>query len=409
VPAAAPRFVVNRLRRIDADKQRRRLPGAVPVSAFTRYPAAQDECLRLESEARRKVNPFTVGGPALFYQTGLDAARLHDWLLDHGVTPPDKPEAGHGVWLKWWDARHKRLSEQQRAAVWEALDKVRFFEVSERPRTAAYGVVGFLWKLGVQYGDDMESDCEGGTLRRLCRSRRQANRSLAVVEGELRAGERSGVEDWRNSYESRHGELEEDEEFVPWVYQLRRLSGPFASGTTGSVEDIPLAEIVEIPIEGELAGSGAYLVQRVALDPEGPRCTDNNGDPTDGQVPLALYPTRKQADRERDRLEGAVRRLVNPFAFPDPQEGLTVGDHFGLSSHTYSQFRREIRNLGLPLPDSDDRATVSASGLTLFRSAPWLAWWDKRVDAMSDEQREAIWDLLDLLRFHSVSQVRLED
>jgi hypothetical protein len=39
----------------------------------------------------------------------------------------------------------------------------------------------------------------------------------------------------------------------------------------------------------------------------------------------------------------------------------------------------------------------------------WLAWWDERVDAMTDAQREGLWGLLDRLRFHSVTEVNLED
>jgi hypothetical protein len=35
------------------------------------------------------------------------------------------------VWRKWWDRGQKRMSAYQRQKVWEALDRVRFFEVVE--------------------------------------------------------------------------------------------------------------------------------------------------------------------------------------------------------------------------------------------------------------------------------------
>jgi len=34
-------------------------------------------------------------------------------------------------WRDWWDQNRETMSEHQRELVWEALDKVRFFEIVE--------------------------------------------------------------------------------------------------------------------------------------------------------------------------------------------------------------------------------------------------------------------------------------
>lgn len=49
---------------------------------------AYAKCAALIADARRTLNPFHLGGPALFYQTSLPAFALHDFLLDADVTPP---------------------------------------------------------------------------------------------------------------------------------------------------------------------------------------------------------------------------------------------------------------------------------------------------------------------------------
>jgi hypothetical protein len=156
-------------------------------------------------------------------------------------------------------------------------------------------------------------------------------------------------------------------------------------------------------------GPTAYVLQRGALDPEGWFCTNNNGDRTEGQVPLALYATQAQAEAEAARREAAAQLGTNPFVFRSLLEGLYGGDDFGLSSHPYAGFRQAIQQLGLRLPDPRRKTTVSPSGHCEFRSAPWLAWWDKHVDAMSEAQRAGIWLLLDQIRFHSVTPVTVED
>jgi hypothetical protein len=122
------------------------LPGATRLESHADPADAQRACRAAEEEVRGRVNPFACGGPALHYQTSLDEGRLHDWLLDHGVEPPAPDEEGNRPWRAWWDAESPSLSPEQRSRVWEALDKVRFHRVVERPaRPTAFVVVRRDW------------------------------------------------------------------------------------------------------------------------------------------------------------------------------------------------------------------------------------------------------------------------
>jgi hypothetical protein len=82
-------------------------------------------------------NPFwTV--PTYEFDLGevssLEPPLFNDWLLDQGLTLP-KPTWDNQVstsdWYGWWEAGEEKMSAMQRAKVWEALDRVRFFEVAE--------------------------------------------------------------------------------------------------------------------------------------------------------------------------------------------------------------------------------------------------------------------------------------
>jgi hypothetical protein len=138
-------FVVQRLNWQRYDTGLARLPGSTRLRSFKRRANAERDRDQRERAARACVNPFTCGGPALHYQTSLDAGRLHDWLLDAGIEPP-AANGGKVDWAGWWQRTHEQLTEAQHDRVWEALDRVRFFEVVERPgRPLGYAVVRINW------------------------------------------------------------------------------------------------------------------------------------------------------------------------------------------------------------------------------------------------------------------------
>ena len=124
-------------------------PGeGTPVKLFADYAAAEAFARRKELEVRDGTNPFrfsAFGRPESGYPfrdngfegrlgsaTSMDEPVLRDWLLDAGLTPPPPATRKKPVdWAGWWDENVDEMSDLQRAKVWEALDKVRFFEVVE--------------------------------------------------------------------------------------------------------------------------------------------------------------------------------------------------------------------------------------------------------------------------------------
>jgi hypothetical protein len=104
--------------------------GWSPLKAFRDKVAAETHCLELENQRRTKENPF-ARGKSLEEWSHFDAPRFHDWLLDAGLEPPKKKKLAADDWREWWTKNAKKMSALQRAKVWEAVDKVRFYEVVE--------------------------------------------------------------------------------------------------------------------------------------------------------------------------------------------------------------------------------------------------------------------------------------
>jgi hypothetical protein len=144
-----------------------RIPGVVRLRTFLYEVDALGERDRLEEEARRNVNPFLCGGTHLRHQTRFDGDRLHDWLLDGGIQPPEDRD-----WVAWWPTVRDDLDEPQWRHVWHALDRLSFYEVVLRP---ASPVVYVLGQVGWRYNDQgFDPAPEGSKPMRAFRSRERA-------------------------------------------------------------------------------------------------------------------------------------------------------------------------------------------------------------------------------------------
>lgn len=103
--------------------------GGSPVRAFTDRDRAEEFCRAQEQAMRADANPFLYGDK-LEDLSSLEAAPFHDWLLDAGLTPWSKT-SNFKNYRAWWFQVRREMTDLQRARVWEALDKVRFFEIVE--------------------------------------------------------------------------------------------------------------------------------------------------------------------------------------------------------------------------------------------------------------------------------------
>src|SRR4051812_26429913 len=88
-------FVVQRLNWVRAEYRGQeyfmRLPGRTRLQSFPDAESAEALRQELEEKARARVNPFQCGNRGLSDKSSFDADRLHDWLLDAGIEPP-QPE-----------------------------------------------------------------------------------------------------------------------------------------------------------------------------------------------------------------------------------------------------------------------------------------------------------------------------
>jgi hypothetical protein len=185
----AVRFVVSQIDWArDEDSEggyARRTVRTTPVASFATFDEAEADRRRREEERRATENPFLLGGASLFYQTSLDGPRLHDWLMDAGIEPPAKVK-GHATWAEWWDKSSREWSAEQRAHAWAAMDKVRFFAVSEeRPDHKAYVIQELNWR----WEDEptLYADYEGGMMVRAFRSKAAAEKECARLNKERQA------------------------------------------------------------------------------------------------------------------------------------------------------------------------------------------------------------------------------
>jgi len=220
-----------------------RLPGRTRIQSFPDAGSAEALRQELEGKARAHVNPFRCGNVGLSDKTSFDADRLHDWLLDAGLEPPS-PQGEKRVrdWAGWW--QQSSLTAEQRGLVWKALDRLRFYEVVQRPkRPVVYVVVHVGWHYTDQ---DFIAEPEGGKPLRVFRDR-------AAAEEECEGGNDIARDIWQEN-------LEESNETLDLCERVERRSDPLGEPppidpkTWGEVspdrvKDVPFYEVVEVELE----------------------------------------------------------------------------------------------------------------------------------------------------------------
>ena len=116
-----------------------------PVKAFVDRGLADAHCRQLNREKRG--NPFRYlpegleggGGSFLDHYATRGEANFRAFLRTEGLTPPD-PEPSYPssdfddcarAWGDWWEQHFKEWDGGLVERLWEALDRVRFYEVVE--------------------------------------------------------------------------------------------------------------------------------------------------------------------------------------------------------------------------------------------------------------------------------------
>lgn len=381
VPGPGPAFV--------------RLPGATPLAGFDTPDAAYFDWGRRELTVRRRVNPFRCGA-GLAAVTTLPAFALRDWLLDAGVRPPKSDSFARTRWAEWWDAAAAELSPDQRAKAWEALDRLRFYDVVPSPEASVFVVA----TAGESDRTPAFRHTEGGRLHQAFRRRADAFAYRDLLYGQeadriilervdLDALQRPSRNPFR-AWEPEPGPANESRVHVAEVLYpdgVRAASG-------GSV-----FVVARIGLDAEFAGTDDGPVEpltsfRVSvLRSPSQRYwywdADTDSDPPEELVvPEAAFADRSGAEAFAAAADRDLRRFVNPYALSDPA---------GWVNRRWSGTER-LAAFGPEFP-RPDRRTADA----LAR------WWARHVAPLPDEPFHAAWgDIFDRLTFYRVVELPIE-
>ena len=99
-----------------------------PERVFASKKAAQEHAERLNRELRAHTNPFANAREPGFLMSDEDI--LFRLLKTFGVAKPKLPK-GHMKWDQWWARVAAELTEEQRDAVWDVFDDLKWYEVRE--------------------------------------------------------------------------------------------------------------------------------------------------------------------------------------------------------------------------------------------------------------------------------------
>lgn len=363
------------------------IPGADRIETFGNRAEADAFCRELEWNIRRQINPFTCGGPFLHYQTRFDAARLFDWCLDAGLDPP-MPTHGYASWANWWEREHKHFSDLQRVAMWEALDRVRFFHVREREA----GLSGHLVAIPHEEENPFSSLPD--------RWHEYVGSSPYMFMCSASAADDMCQELYVNGLARQYGFVGSSHDQHSWeridvdpFHQFASTALPGGSLFHEYAERRPLNLIVQGSLH---SGQDLFVVLRRTwrLEPAADGCWrwSMTRAKTCGK-PVVAFDTLTAADACMAQLEGEAREMVEPFRFGPPHEW----SH--LNSSAIWGMLSDLKPIPFTSLWEDYRATDQV----------WVRWWDSIVPSLTAEQIAMVWSLYDRLRFYEVVAVEYRE
>jgi len=349
-------------------------PGTT-VAEFDFFDDAEHDWGKREAAMRLKINPFDCG--PLSAVTSFPGPILRDFLMDVSIEPP----APGIAWEAWWVANREQLSDEQQARLWQAVDKVRFFEISE----AAVGpevhvVVDVVWeeREGIHV-----ADWDGGELIRACRHVQRA--------GEIARGR---AQQTRMSFASQRG--------VDGVAFANcrpcNVPDPFNPGSTRLMRlpQVPFSEVLTIPLDetGDAAVLGPFSTDRLAVL----TCLDYASGPNmfpmipiDFGVPLKAFLDWEKAGEECARLDRHARAHFNPFSIAHAPE---------LCSQRSDREWTPVDDLMTKL--------CRTVGIPECVNNEWYSWWAEYITPLPEAQRDPFWKALNLAPFYSIVSVAFE-
>lgn len=331
------------------------LPGpGTAVAAFDFFADAEDDRRRREAAVRLRVNPFECG--PLSMVSSLPEPILRDFIMDAGIDPPDALT----TWAAWWADVRDRLSPEQTARVWQAADKVQFFEVAPVPNAPlAHAVVEVLWG---EDGEVYRADGDGGEIVGLFRSREAAERRARELTAESR------FVNFVHTFENRRP-CDQPDPFAP------------DSVVRGAWDRMPFFEVAPVRFAALHNSSAAHVVLRRDYAPS------VAGFEACSWVPFRAFDDYRTARLIAAEMESDARSSFNPFCL----------------ARTPGAFRSYPLGPDPPLPEACRRAGVPEP----VAGGDYAGWWAEHIAPLPEPERDRFWDVL-RVRFFSVSLLTLE-
>jgi hypothetical protein len=156
--------------------------------------------------------------------------------MDHGIDPPEAKKDGTD-WRGWWQQVRPTLGSEKETLVWEALDKLRFYNVTERPvRPVVFAVVKIEWHYNDEWNDTYS---DGGEIQTVYRRRERATEECERLNAAERNRWGGGQFDLKYRLEKRQDLLAEP---------------PIDTNDYGenllSHDEAPFYEVIEVELEG---------------------------------------------------------------------------------------------------------------------------------------------------------------
>jgi hypothetical protein len=113
----------------------REIPAEVPTftepeRVFAAKSAARKFADERNGDLRRLVNPFDDHGPDFLVRGGEKA--LSAFLKKLRLPAPKKSKSfgySYTDWAAWWDTHYFDMTDEERNAIWDALDKYHWYKV----------------------------------------------------------------------------------------------------------------------------------------------------------------------------------------------------------------------------------------------------------------------------------------
>ena len=152
----------------------------------------------------------------------------------------------------------------------------------------------------------------------------------------------------------------------------------------------------------------AYIVRRIAWDSgySYPLCESQSAqgsyDDTTGprHVPIATFPTEREAKADAHRRNAEARAGRSPFWFAEDWRELT--------DLSVDDAAARLARKGLP-PPPPSRHFEEFNDYPWLICRVWQEWWDRESVNWTAEQSADAWAVFDKLRFYDVVEVEMED